>query len=95
MSAAVACRWLPNSASTVRFVNVSGAVNDVDFGMFVPSDYCQPNPLMATGCAIYGDAVAGENSFGYTRFFKNNVHRFGEVLDRVLDLRLVAATVSR
>ena len=52
----------PNSASTVRFVNVSGAVNDVDFGMFVPSDYCQPNPLMATGCAIYGDAVAGENN---------------------------------
>ena len=52
----------PNSASTVRFIAVGGAVADIDFGMFVPSDYCQANPLMATGCAIFGDAVAGENN---------------------------------
>jgi len=52
----------PNSGTTVRFVNVTGAVANIDFGMFVPSDYCQPNPFMATGCAIYGDAVVGENN---------------------------------
>ncbi|MEP7341536.1 MAG: SdrD B-like domain-containing protein [Acidobacteriota bacterium] len=44
----------PDSKTTVQFVSASNATN-ISLGLVVPGDYCQDNPLLATGCYVSGE----------------------------------------
>ena len=46
--------------TTVQFLNA--ASTGVNAGFNNPSDYCENNPQLATGCYVYGHQIDGDNS---------------------------------
>jgi uncharacterized repeat protein (TIGR01451 family) len=50
----------PQSDTTVTFVNCTGAVTGIDFGMVSPGQYCHTiDPELGIGCYVIGDQFAG------------------------------------
>jgi hypothetical protein len=43
----------PDSRSTVQFIN-DGVASNISLGLVIPSEYCQDNPTLVTGCYVGG-----------------------------------------